>query len=93
MPIPTALALAAALGSLVTSTKSGWELSRMVRQKHDRIQAEKDSVQVYRSLRKALHSGRMSEKEYDQWYEKFLVAESEKNRQYMPSLAAFACPY
>jgi hypothetical protein len=35
----------------------------------------------------------MSEKEYDQWYEKFLVAESEKNRQYMPSLAAFACPY
>lgn len=51
----------------------------MIRQKLDAKQAEEDSVRVYRRLRRALHSGRMSEKEYDHWYEKFLVAESEKN--------------
>jgi hypothetical protein len=51
----------------------------MIRQKLDAKQAEEDSVRVYRRLRRALYSGRMSEKEYDHWYEKFLVAESEKN--------------
>lgn len=79
MPVPAMLATAAACGSLVTTMKSGWELSRMIRQKLDAKQAEEDSVRVYRRLRRALHSGRMSEKEYDHWYEKFLVAESEKN--------------
>ncbi|KAH8905272.1 hypothetical protein BR93DRAFT_929524 [Coniochaeta sp. PMI_546] len=53
--------------------KSGWELSRMIRQKRDQRQAEEDAVRVYRSLRRALHSGRMSDREYDYWFEKFLV--------------------
>lgn len=81
MGIPVILATAAACGSLVTTMKSSWELSRMIRQKRNQRQAEEDAVRVYRGLRRALHSGRMSDKEYDHWFEKFLVAESEKNRE------------
>ncbi|KAJ9164758.1 hypothetical protein NKR19_g1030 [Coniochaeta hoffmannii] len=79
MGIPVILATAAACGSIVTTMKSGWELSRMIRQKRDRKRAEEDAVRVYRSLRRALHSGRVSNKEFDHWFEKFLVAESENN--------------
>lgn len=86
MGIPVILATAAACGSLVTTMKSGWELSRMIRQKRDQRQAEEDAVRVYRSLRRALHSGRMGDREYDYWFEKFLVAESEKNREYTCSI-------
>lgn len=86
MGIPVILATAAACGSLVTTMKSGWELSRMIRQKRDQKQAEEDAVRVYRSLRRALHSGRMTDKEYDHWFEKFLVAESEKNCEQPPLL-------
>lgn len=95
MGIPVILATAAACGSLVTTMKSGWELSRMIRQKRDERQAEEDAVRVYRSLRRALHSGRMTDKEYDHWFEKFLVAESEKNREQLPLLciASVCSPY
>ncbi|KAB5580295.1 hypothetical protein GE09DRAFT_432173 [Coniochaeta sp. 2T2.1] len=79
MGIPVIIATAAACGSLVTTMKSSWELSRMIRQKHDQRQAEEDAVRVYRGLRRALYAGRMSEKEYDHWLEKFLVAETERN--------------
>lgn len=79
MGIPVILATAAACGSLVTTVKSGWELSRMIRQKQDQRRAEEVAQRVYRSLRRALHSGLISDTEYDHWFGKFLVAESEKN--------------
>jgi len=85
MGIPVILATAAACGSIVTTMKSGWELSRMIRQKRDRKRAEEDAVRVYRSLRRALHSGRVSNKEFDHWFEKFLVAESENNCEANPT--------
>lgn len=81
MGIPVILATAAACGSLVTTMKSGWELSRMIRQKRDQRRVKEDALRVYRSLRRALRSGRISGKEYDHWLEKLLVAESEKNRE------------
>ncbi|KAB5551013.1 hypothetical protein GE09DRAFT_1059528 [Coniochaeta sp. 2T2.1] len=59
--------------------KSSWELSRMIRQKHDQRKAEEEAVRVYRGLRRALYAGLMSEKEYDHWFEKLLVVESEKD--------------
>lgn len=80
MPIPIALATVAACGSLVTSVKSSWELSRMIRKRMEAKQAEEDAARIYRSLRRAFHHGIMSEAEYDRWYEKFLVAAAEKDR-------------
>ena len=84
MGIPVVLATAAACGSLVTTMKSGWELSRMIRQKRDQRQAEEDAVRIYRSLRRALHAGRMSDKEHDHWFEKSLIAEAERNGERRP---------
>lgn len=84
MGVPVVLATVAACGSLVTTMKSSWELSRMLRQKRNQRQAEEDAVLVYRSLRRALYSGRMSDREYDHWFEQLLVAESEKNSECAP---------
>jgi hypothetical protein len=49
--------------------KSAWEFSRMIRQNLDAKQAEEDSIRVYRPLRRALHSSRLSDREYHDWYE------------------------
>lgn len=51
----------------------------MIRQKLDAKQADEVSDRVYRQLRRALHSGRLTEKEYNYWYKKFLVANAQKN--------------
>ena len=79
MGIPVIIATAAACGSLVTTIKSSWELSRMVRQKRDARQAEEVAERVYRVLRRELRSGRMSSKDYDHWFDMCSNAESEKN--------------
>lgn len=54
----------------------------MIRQKLEAKQAEEDSIRLYRQLRRALHNGRLSDAEYNYWYEEFLVAEAEKNGEY-----------
>lgn len=53
----------------------------MIRKKMEAKQAEEDARRIYRSLRKAFHYGLMSEAEYDRWYEKFLAAKAEKDRE------------
>lgn len=55
----------------------------MIRQKLDAKQADEVSDRVYRQLRRALHSGRLTEKEYNYWYKKFLVANAQKNGKHV----------
>jgi hypothetical protein len=81
MPIavPVYLATAAACGSLITSVKSGWELSRMVRKKAEEQHFDDDAGSVYRKLRRAYENGYMKPDDYDRWHENWLVAKSEKD--------------
>ncbi|KAL2021379.1 hypothetical protein VTK56DRAFT_7244 [Thermocarpiscus australiensis] len=79
MGVPVALATMAACGSLVTSFKSGWELRRMVKRKQEQKECDEEAPQVFRRLRRAYYDGLMSTLEYEQWYEKFLVAKVEKD--------------
>jgi hypothetical protein len=51
----------------------------MVWQKLDSKEAEESAGRVYRQLRKAYSAGLLSEAEYDRWYEKYLVARTEKD--------------
>ena len=77
--IPVYLATMAACGSLVTSVKSSWELSRMVRRKLEEEDIHEEAHIVHRKLRKAYFAGVMSGSEYDKWYEKCLLAKVEKD--------------
>ncbi|KAL1843864.1 hypothetical protein VTJ49DRAFT_7215 [Mycothermus thermophilus] len=79
MGIPAALATVAACGSIVTSLKSSWELRRMIKRKQDAKECEEEAPYVFRRLRRAYYDGLMSAHEYEQWYEKFLVAKVEKD--------------
>ncbi|KAK3329910.1 hypothetical protein B0H66DRAFT_41147 [Apodospora peruviana] len=82
MPVPGMLATFAAVGSLVTSVKSGWELRRMVRRKQEQYVAEDEAPFVFRRLRRAHRNGLMDDFEYEEWYEKFLIAKAERDREF-----------
>ncbi|KAK4226815.1 hypothetical protein QBC38DRAFT_215569 [Podospora fimiseda] len=79
MGVPVILATVAACGSIVTSIKSSWELRRMVKKKKEQHEADDEAPYVFRKLRKAYYDGLMNESEYEQWYERFLVAKVEKD--------------
>ncbi len=82
MGVPVLLATIAAGGSLVTSIKSSWELRRMIKKKQEAKECDEDAPYVFRRLRRAYYDGLMGAAEYEQWYEKFLVAKVEKDCKY-----------
>ncbi len=82
MGVPVLLATMAATGSLVTSIKSSWELRRMIKKKQEAKECDEDAPYVFRRLRRAYYDGLMGAAEYEQWYEKFLVAKVEKDCKY-----------
>lgn len=82
MPLPLPLATIVACGSLVTSIKSTWELSRMIREKLEERQTDEYAARLYRSLRTAVRYGILTETEYKHWLEKFLVAAAAKDRKW-----------
>jgi ribosome assembly protein 4 len=84
MGVPVVLATVAACGSIVTSIKSSWELRRMVKRKQEAIEADEEAPYVFRKLRQAHDNGLMSTRDYENWYEKFLVAKVEKDRECCP---------
>lgn len=90
MPLPVALATVAACGSIVTSIKSGWELRRMIKRKQEAKECDEEAPYVFRRLRRAYYDGIMSVQEYEQWYEKFLVAKVDKDRE-LPSQTYAVC--
>jgi ribosome assembly protein 4 len=79
MAVPVALATFAACGSIVTSIKSSWELRRMVKRKQESKECDEEAPYIFRRLRRAYNDGLMGTTEYEQWYEKFLVAKVEKD--------------
>ncbi len=84
MGVPVLLATIAAGGSLVTSIKSSWELRRMIKKKQEAKECDEDAPYVFRRLRRAYYDGLMGAAEYEQWYEKFLVAKVEKDCKFAP---------
>ncbi|KAK3309801.1 uncharacterized protein B0T15DRAFT_387944 [Chaetomium strumarium] len=88
MGVPVVLATMAACGSIVTSIKSSWELRRMVKRKQEAKECDEEAPYVFRRLRRAYHDGLMSVIEYEQWYEKFLVAKVEKDLSAMRRIRA-----
>ncbi|KAK3300670.1 uncharacterized protein B0H64DRAFT_20352 [Chaetomium fimeti] len=88
MGVPVALATVAACGSIVTSIKSSWELRRMVKRKQESKECEEEAPYIFRRLRRAYYEGLMSTIEYEQWYEKFLVAKVEKDLSGMRRIRA-----
>lgn len=80
-----ALATVAACGSIVTSIKSSWELRRMIKKKKESKECDEEAPYIFRRLRRAYYDELMSAQEYEQWYEKFLVAKVEKDSEF-PSL-------
>ncbi len=88
MGVPVLLATLAAGGSLVTSIKSSWELRRMIKKKQEAKECDEDAPYIFRRLRRAYYDGLMGATEYEQWYEKFLVAKVEKDCEFPPKLRA-----
>jgi ribosome assembly protein 4 len=85
MGVPVALATFAACGSIVTSIKSSWELRRMIKRKQESKECDEEAPYIFRRLRRAYYDGLMGTAEYEQWYEKFLVAKVEKDCEFHPS--------
>jgi hypothetical protein len=81
MGVPVVLATMAACGSIVTSIKSSWELRRMIKRKQEGRECDEEAPYIFRRLRRAYYDGLMSTAEYEQWYEKFLVAKVEKDSE------------
>ncbi|KAM7193461.1 hypothetical protein V8F33_007840 [Rhypophila sp. PSN 637] len=79
MPVPVVLATCAAVGSLITSVKSGWELRRMIKRKQEQFVAEDEAPYIFRRLRRAHREGILNDREYEDCYERFLVARAEKD--------------
>ncbi|KAL2134991.1 hypothetical protein VTI74DRAFT_10126 [Chaetomium olivicolor] len=88
MGVPVALATFAACGSIVTSIKSSWELRRMIKRKQEAKECDEEAPNVFRRLRRAYYDGLMSATEYEQWYEKFLIAKVEKDLSGMRRIRA-----
>ncbi|KAK4044343.1 ribosome assembly protein 4 [Parachaetomium inaequale] len=88
MGVPVVLATMAACGSLVTSIKSSWELRRMVKRKQEGKECDEEAPYIFRRLRRAYYDGLMSVTEYEQWYERFLVAKVEKDMAAMRRIRA-----
>lgn len=53
----------------------------MVKRKQEAKECEEEAPYIFRRLRRAYIEGLMSTLEYEQWYEKFLVAKVEKDRE------------
>lgn len=51
----------------------------MVKRKAEAKESDEEAPYVFRRLRRAYYDGLMSTQEYEQWYEKFLVAKVEKD--------------
>ncbi|KAG7292791.1 hypothetical protein NEMBOFW57_002834 [Staphylotrichum longicolle] len=88
MGVPVALATFAARGSIVTSIKSSWELRRMIKRKQEAKECDEEAPYIFRRLRRAYYDGLMGVSEYEQWYEKFLVAKVEKDLSAMRRIRA-----
>jgi ribosome assembly protein 4 len=78
---PQAITVVAAWASLATTARAIWELSRMIRRKLAEHEVKDKARSVYYNLREAHRYGLMSDKEYDHWYNKYLLARVEKNRK------------
>ncbi|KAK4098568.1 hypothetical protein N658DRAFT_454804 [Parathielavia hyrcaniae] len=88
MGVPVVLATMAACGSLVTSIKSSLEIRRMVKRKKEARECDDEAPYIFRRLRRAYDDGLMGTAEYEQWYEKFLVAKVEKDMAGMRRIRA-----
>ncbi|KAK4132762.1 hypothetical protein BT67DRAFT_443444 [Trichocladium antarcticum] len=88
MVVPAVLATVAACGSIVTSIKSSWELRRMIKRKAEAKESDEEAPYIFRRLRRAYYDGLMGTQEYEQWYEKFLVAKVEKDLSGMRRIRA-----
>ena len=75
MGVPV-ITIVAAWGSLLTTTKSLVELSRMLKARRQSRRAIESSDRVYRDLREARRRRLMDEREYLRWYEKLRLAEA-----------------
>lgn len=51
----------------------------MVKRKLEAKECEEEAPYIFRRLRRAYYNGLMGAAEYEQWYEKFLVAKVEKD--------------
>lgn len=79
MAVPVALAMIVACGSLVTSAKSAWELSRMIKRKLNEVHVIEDAWRIEDELEKAVKNGLLSAEEYQEWYETLVIAKSEQS--------------
>ncbi|KAJ4297374.1 hypothetical protein N0V88_004293 [Collariella sp. IMI 366227] len=73
------LATVAACGSIVTSINSNWEPRRMINRKQESKECDEETPYIFRRLQTAYYDGHMSPAEYEQWYEKFLIAKVDKD--------------
>lgn len=73
MPLPP-ISVLVACGSIVTSIKSSWELSRMLKRKKLEKSLVRDSDLLLETLTNAYLCGDMSKHEYDEWYDRFLTS-------------------
>lgn len=78
---PPAITVIAGWASLITTTRSIIELSRMMRKKLAEHEVKDKARSVYYNLQEARRYGLMSDKEYDYWYDKYLFAQVERDRK------------
>ncbi|KAJ4421553.1 hypothetical protein N0V82_003691 [Gnomoniopsis sp. IMI 355080] len=78
MPLPP-IATIAACGSVITSIKSSWELSRMLKRKEAEKRIDSQGRALLKDLRDAYLDGYMTRRSFDKWYDRYLGALAEKD--------------
>lgn len=81
MALPPSIASFVALAGLVTVVKSSWELTRMVRKKHDERETYITAEQLSSRLRRAYREDRITKEQYDRWYKKLYIAVADEDCQ------------
>lgn len=56
----------------------------MIKKKKESKECDEEAPYIFRRLRRAYYDELMSAQEYEQWYEKFLVAKVEKDSGFPP---------
>jgi hypothetical protein len=75
-----------ALGGIITSLNAGWELSKKVRNKVAKKEAERKARIIRQDLYEIRKLGALTSKEYDYWYRRFRDAEASANSKSYASL-------
>ena len=68
MALPPSTAAFVALAGLVTVVKHSWELTCMLRKRHDGRETHIKAEQLSSQLRRTYPEDRITEKEYEHWY-------------------------